>query len=85
MMNWKGCGRKRLWPNLRNNPGIILKGLMKTTKNLDHYCVCCCLVWVCVALRWCICITSRPKISVEFGSSKLILNCKGQGGIMCGT
>jgi hypothetical protein len=28
-MNWKGCGRKRLWPNLRSYPGICLEGLRK--------------------------------------------------------
>jgi hypothetical protein len=34
-MNWKGCGRKRSWPNLRYYPGICL-GLRKTTKNLSQ-------------------------------------------------
>jgi len=34
MMNRKGFGRKRLWPNLRYYPGIHLKRLRKTTKNL---------------------------------------------------
>jgi hypothetical protein len=32
MMNWKGCGRKRSWPNLRYYTGICLEGLRKTTK-----------------------------------------------------
>jgi hypothetical protein len=32
MMNWKGCGRKQLWPNLRHYPNICLQGLRKTTK-----------------------------------------------------
>jgi hypothetical protein len=30
MMNWKGFGRKWLWPNLRYYLGIHLEGLMKT-------------------------------------------------------
>jgi hypothetical protein len=30
MVNWKGFGRKRLWPNR----GIYLKGLRKMMKNL---------------------------------------------------
>jgi hypothetical protein len=30
MINWKGIGRRKKWPNLRENPGIRLKGL--TTK-----------------------------------------------------
>jgi hypothetical protein len=34
-MNWKGCGRKRSWPNLRYYLGICL-GLRKTTKNLSQ-------------------------------------------------
>jgi hypothetical protein len=32
MINWKGCDRKLLWPNLRFYAGIILEGLRKTTK-----------------------------------------------------
>jgi hypothetical protein len=28
-MNWKGCGRKKSWPNLRYYPGICLEGLRK--------------------------------------------------------
>jgi hypothetical protein len=35
-MNWKGCGRKRSWPNFRYYPGIFLEGLKKTTKNLSQ-------------------------------------------------
>jgi hypothetical protein len=31
-MNWKGCGRKRSWPNLRYYPGICLEGLGKPRK-----------------------------------------------------
>jgi hypothetical protein len=31
-MNWKGYGRKCLWPNLRYYPSIYVKGLRKTTK-----------------------------------------------------
>jgi hypothetical protein len=34
MMNWKGCGRKQSWPNLRYYPNIFLEGLGKPTKNL---------------------------------------------------
>jgi hypothetical protein len=34
-MNWKGCGRKRSWPNKRHYPGIFLEGLRKSTKNLS--------------------------------------------------
>jgi hypothetical protein len=35
-MNWKGCGRKRLWPNLKYYAGILLEELKKTTKNLSQ-------------------------------------------------
>jgi hypothetical protein len=34
MVNWKRCGRKRSWPNLRYYPSICLEGLRETTKNL---------------------------------------------------
>jgi hypothetical protein len=34
-MNWKGCGRKRSWPNLRYYPGICLEGLRENTENLS--------------------------------------------------
>jgi hypothetical protein len=30
--NWKGCGRKWPWPNLRYYPEICLEGLRRTTK-----------------------------------------------------
>jgi hypothetical protein len=36
MMNWKGSGRKRSWPNLRNYPRICPEGLRITTKNLSQ-------------------------------------------------
>jgi hypothetical protein len=32
MMNWKGCGRKRTWPNFKVLPGILLEGLRITIK-----------------------------------------------------
>jgi hypothetical protein len=32
MMNWKGYGRKRLWPNFRYHTSTCLEGLSKTTK-----------------------------------------------------
>jgi hypothetical protein len=35
-MNWRGCGRKRSWPNLRHYLGIYLEGLKEITKNLIH-------------------------------------------------
>jgi hypothetical protein len=35
-MNWKGCGRKWSWPNLRYYPGICLEGLGETTRNLSQ-------------------------------------------------
>jgi hypothetical protein len=35
-MNWKGCGRKQSWPNLRYNSIICLEGLTKTMKNLNQ-------------------------------------------------
>jgi hypothetical protein len=35
-MNWKGCRRKRSWPNLRYYSGIYLYGLKKPTKNLSR-------------------------------------------------
>jgi hypothetical protein len=31
-MNWKGCGRKQSWPDLRYYPGICLEGLRKSSK-----------------------------------------------------
>jgi hypothetical protein len=34
MINWKGCGSKRSWPNLRY-PGTCLEKVTKTTKNLS--------------------------------------------------
>jgi hypothetical protein len=34
-MNWKGCGRKRLWPNLTYYIGMFMEGLRKTTNNLS--------------------------------------------------
>jgi hypothetical protein len=34
MMNWKGFGRKWLWPNLIYYPSIHLERLKKTTKTL---------------------------------------------------
>jgi hypothetical protein len=36
MMNWKGYGRKRSWPDWRYYPGICLERLRKTTKNLSQ-------------------------------------------------
>jgi hypothetical protein len=35
-MNWKGCGRKWSWPNLKYYPGICLEGLRKATKTLSQ-------------------------------------------------
>jgi hypothetical protein len=35
-MNWKGCGRKRSWPNLIYYPGIYLQELRKPTKDLSQ-------------------------------------------------
>jgi hypothetical protein len=35
-MNWKGCGRKQSWPNLRYYPSIYLEELRQTIKNLGH-------------------------------------------------
>jgi hypothetical protein len=32
MVNWKGCERKRSWPNLSSYPGLYLEILRKTTK-----------------------------------------------------
>jgi hypothetical protein len=37
MMNWKGHGRKRSWPNLKLYPVVCLEGLRKPTKNLSQY------------------------------------------------
>jgi hypothetical protein len=34
MMNWKGCGRKRLWPELRHYLGIFQERLRKTKNHL---------------------------------------------------
>jgi hypothetical protein len=36
VMNWKECGRKRSWPNLRYYPNICLEDLRKSTKNLSQ-------------------------------------------------
>jgi hypothetical protein len=36
MMNWKGCERKRSWPNLRYYPSICLEGPRKTVQNLSQ-------------------------------------------------
>jgi hypothetical protein len=36
MTNWKGCGKKRPWPNLRYHPGIFLEELSKATKKLSQ-------------------------------------------------
>jgi hypothetical protein len=36
IMNWKICGKKRSWPNLRYYPGIRLKGLSKAMSNISH-------------------------------------------------
>jgi hypothetical protein len=40
VMNLKGCGRKRSWPNVRNPPDICREGLRKNTKTLsqDSWC-----------------------------------------------
>jgi hypothetical protein len=32
MMNWRGCGKKWSWPNLRYHPDTYLEGLRKITK-----------------------------------------------------
>jgi hypothetical protein len=34
MMNWKGFGRQRSWPNFRYYPDIRLKGLRKIISRL---------------------------------------------------
>jgi hypothetical protein len=34
MVNWKGFGKKRSWPNFKIYPGILLEILRKITKNL---------------------------------------------------
>jgi hypothetical protein len=36
MINWKGCGNKKLWYSLRYYPGIFLEWLRKTTNNFDQ-------------------------------------------------
>ena len=36
IMNWKGCGRKRLWSDLRQCTGIFVKGLRDLTENLGE-------------------------------------------------
>jgi hypothetical protein len=35
-MNWKGCRRKKSWPNLRYYLDICLERLWKSMKNLRH-------------------------------------------------
>jgi hypothetical protein len=37
IVNWKGCGGKRSWLNLRYSPGICLLGLKKSTKYISKY------------------------------------------------
>lgn len=36
-INWKRCGRKRLWPILRNDPEICQERLMNTMTNPSQY------------------------------------------------
>jgi hypothetical protein len=36
MLNCKGFGRKRSWPNLRHYPGILVEGLREIIKNLSE-------------------------------------------------
>jgi hypothetical protein len=36
MMNWKGCGRKRQWPNLGYYLSIYREGPKKTMRNLGQ-------------------------------------------------
>jgi len=33
-MNWKGCGRRWTWPDLKSSPDIYLEELRKSEKNL---------------------------------------------------
>jgi hypothetical protein len=33
MINWKGCERKRSWPNVRDYPGICPEELRKTSQD----------------------------------------------------
>jgi hypothetical protein len=35
-LNWKGCGEKWTWPNLRYYAGICFEGLRKTTDNISQ-------------------------------------------------
>jgi hypothetical protein len=35
-MIWKGCGRKRWWPDLKYNTTILLEELRKIMKNLGR-------------------------------------------------
>ena len=39
-MSWKLCGRKQIWLKLKYCPGIFLKRMMKTNKNLIKYIRC---------------------------------------------
>jgi hypothetical protein len=36
MINWKGCGRKWLWPILKYYPSISLEELRKATQNFSQ-------------------------------------------------
>jgi hypothetical protein len=36
MMNWKGFGSKRSWPNFRYYTGICLEVLRENTKNITQ-------------------------------------------------
>jgi hypothetical protein len=36
MVNWKGCGRKHSWPNLRYYPKICQEGLRENMKNFSQ-------------------------------------------------
>jgi hypothetical protein len=40
MMNSKGCGRKRSWPNLMPYAGTCFEKRRKTTKKLSQYSQC---------------------------------------------
>jgi hypothetical protein len=35
-MNWKGCGRKHSWPDLRHYSGIFPDGRRKITKDISQ-------------------------------------------------
>lgn len=81
-MNWKDCGRKQSWPNLRYCLNIFLGRLGNTTNRLNHDYI---LIKIWTShrwlnyLAWCVSLlinTISAGNTVTSVSSSTILNCK---------